>query len=158
MNSTVSARRQRLAILGSTGSVGANTLDVAQRHPESIEVVGLSAFKRMDELAAQCERFREEKRKNKLQVIVSNEEGTEHCWINQNAKLSLGYFESGKKLDYHFNPTNKAVFVFNIDNALNVNGVALQHRDGIGIWDTDTIDIHCTEESRFLIIEVPINH
>lgn len=102
--------------------------------------------------------FPEEKRKNKLQVIVSNEEGTEHCWINQNAKLSLGYFESGKKLDYHFNPTNKAVFVFNIDNALKVNGVALQHRDGIGIWDTDTIDILCTEESRFLIIEVPINH
>jgi 1-deoxy-D-xylulose-5-phosphate reductoisomerase len=58
MNSTISARRQRLAILGSTGSVGANTLDVAQRHPESIEVVGLSAFRRMDELAAQCERFR----------------------------------------------------------------------------------------------------
>ncbi|MFY8084405.1 MAG: 1-deoxy-D-xylulose-5-phosphate reductoisomerase [Rubrivivax sp.] len=58
MNLTESARRQRLAILGSTGSVGANTLDVAQRHPESIEVVGLSAFRRMDELAAQCERFR----------------------------------------------------------------------------------------------------
>jgi 1-deoxy-D-xylulose-5-phosphate reductoisomerase len=58
MNSTLSARRQRLAILGSTGSVGANTLDVAQRHSESIEVVGLSAFRRMEELAAQCERFR----------------------------------------------------------------------------------------------------
>ena len=102
--------------------------------------------------------FPEATRKNRLQVIVSNEEGTEHCWINQNAKLSLGYFEAGQQLDYHFNPTNKAVFIFNIDNALTVNGVALQHRDGIGIWDTDTIHIHCTEESRFLIIEVPINH
>ena len=56
MNATVSGSRQRLAILGSTGSVGANTLDVARRHPEAIEVVGLSAFRRMADLAAQCDR------------------------------------------------------------------------------------------------------
>lgn len=58
MSTTESGRRQRLAILGSTGSVGANTLDVAARHPETIEVVGLTAFRRMEELAAQCARFR----------------------------------------------------------------------------------------------------
>ncbi|MEI6025115.1 MAG: 1-deoxy-D-xylulose-5-phosphate reductoisomerase [Betaproteobacteria bacterium] len=57
MNATVSGNRQRLVILGSTGSVGANTLDVAQRHPDAIEVVGLSAFRRMDDLAAQCDRI-----------------------------------------------------------------------------------------------------
>ena len=58
MSVTESGRRQRLAILGSTGSVGANTLDVAARHPDAIEVVGLTAFRRMEELAAQCARFR----------------------------------------------------------------------------------------------------
>ena len=57
MSNTALGRRQRLAILGSTGSVGSNTLDVAQRHPQTIEVVGLSAFSRMEELAVQCERF-----------------------------------------------------------------------------------------------------
>jgi 1-deoxy-D-xylulose-5-phosphate reductoisomerase len=49
---------QRLAILGSTGSIGTSTLDVVARHPERFEVVGLSAYQRMDELAAQCRRFR----------------------------------------------------------------------------------------------------
>ncbi len=49
---------QRLVILGSTGSVGTSTLDVVARHPERFEVVGLSAFQRVDELAAQCRRFR----------------------------------------------------------------------------------------------------
>jgi len=49
---------QRLAILGSTGSVGSSTLDVVARHPERFEVIGLSAFERIDELAAQCRRFR----------------------------------------------------------------------------------------------------
>ena len=49
---------QRLAILGSTGSVGTSTLDVVARHPERFQVVGLSAFQRTNELVAQCERFR----------------------------------------------------------------------------------------------------
>ena len=58
MKTTSLQHPQRLAILGSTGSVGANTLDVAARHPHDIEVVGLSAFRRMEELAAQCIRFK----------------------------------------------------------------------------------------------------
>jgi 1-deoxy-D-xylulose-5-phosphate reductoisomerase len=54
----VSGRRQRLAILGSTGSIGTSTLDVVARHPDRFEVVGLSSHQRVDELAAQCLRWR----------------------------------------------------------------------------------------------------
>jgi 1-deoxy-D-xylulose-5-phosphate reductoisomerase len=54
----VSQPRQRLAILGSTGSVGTSTLDVVARHPERFEVVGLSAFHRVDLLLAQCRQFK----------------------------------------------------------------------------------------------------
>lgn len=50
-------KQQRVAILGSTGSVGTSTLDVIARHPDRFEVTGLSAFRRVDELAAQCRRF-----------------------------------------------------------------------------------------------------
>ncbi len=49
---------QRLVILGSTGSVGTSTLDVVARHPEAFEVVGLSAYARIDELAVQCRLWR----------------------------------------------------------------------------------------------------
>ena len=51
-------KRQRLAILGSTGSIGTSTLDVVARHPELFEVVGLTAFHRVDLLLAQCRQFR----------------------------------------------------------------------------------------------------
>lgn len=44
----------RLAVLGSTGSIGCNTLDVAARHPHHIEVCALSAHSRMDQLITQC--------------------------------------------------------------------------------------------------------
>lgn len=50
--------RQRVAVLGSTGSVGVSTLEVLARHPERFEVVGLSAFRRVEDLADQCERHR----------------------------------------------------------------------------------------------------
>ena len=50
--------RQRLVILGSTGSIGTSTLDVVSRHPDRFEVLGLSAMQRVDELIAQCLRWR----------------------------------------------------------------------------------------------------
>ena len=60
MNSTTptSAPRQRVCILGATGSVGTNTLDVIARHPERFEVFALTAHSRVDELFEQCVRWR----------------------------------------------------------------------------------------------------
>lgn len=46
--------RQRVCVLGSTGSIGVNTLDVIARHPERYEIVALSAMSRVDELLKQC--------------------------------------------------------------------------------------------------------
>jgi 1-deoxy-D-xylulose-5-phosphate reductoisomerase len=45
-------------VLGSTGSIGTNTLDVVARHPERFEVVALTAATQVDEMLAQCARFR----------------------------------------------------------------------------------------------------
>ena len=45
---------QRVCILGATGSIGTNTLDVLGRHPERYEVFALTAHSRADELLAQC--------------------------------------------------------------------------------------------------------
>jgi len=50
--------RQRLVILGSTGSIGTSTLDVVARHPERFEIVGLTANHRVDTLLAQCQQFK----------------------------------------------------------------------------------------------------
>src|SRR5215213_9570296 len=51
-------KRQRVCILGATGSVGVNTLDVIARHPERYEVFALTAQSRVDELLQQCARWR----------------------------------------------------------------------------------------------------
>ena len=49
---------QRLAILGSTGSIGLSTLDVVAQHPDRFEVIALAAHRDFERLAAQCLQFR----------------------------------------------------------------------------------------------------
>lgn len=50
--------RKRVTILGSTGSIGRNALDVVRRHADQFEVVGLAAFSNVKLLAEQIQEFR----------------------------------------------------------------------------------------------------
>lgn len=58
MSAGLRAAALRVAIMGSTGSIGVNTLDVIARHPERFEVFALVANTKVDELFAQCVKFR----------------------------------------------------------------------------------------------------
>ncbi|MBV9408735.1 MAG: 1-deoxy-D-xylulose-5-phosphate reductoisomerase [Candidatus Eremiobacteraeota bacterium] len=51
-------KRKRVAILGATGSIGRQALDVIARHPERFEVVGLAAGRNVALLAEQVARFK----------------------------------------------------------------------------------------------------
>jgi 1-deoxy-D-xylulose-5-phosphate reductoisomerase len=46
--------KSRVVVLGSTGSIGVNTLDVIERHPDRFEVFALTASTSVDAMAAQC--------------------------------------------------------------------------------------------------------
>ncbi len=48
---------QKLTILGSTGSIGLNTLDVIRRHPQRYQVLALCAHNQIDRLFDQCLEF-----------------------------------------------------------------------------------------------------
>lgn len=48
---------KRIAILGSTGSIGANTLAVVDRHPDKFSVVALSADRQVERLFAQIRQY-----------------------------------------------------------------------------------------------------
>jgi 1-deoxy-D-xylulose-5-phosphate reductoisomerase len=49
---------QNLTILGATGTIGVNTLDVIARHPEKFRVIALTGQNQIDKLAQQCRQFR----------------------------------------------------------------------------------------------------
>ncbi|CAM3616416.1 1-deoxy-D-xylulose-5-phosphate reductoisomerase [Polaromonas hydrogenivorans] len=59
-------QKQRITVLGSTGSIGVSTLDVIARHPDRFEVFALSAATQVDLMLAQCAKF-----KPRFAVMVS---------------------------------------------------------------------------------------
>jgi 1-deoxy-D-xylulose-5-phosphate reductoisomerase len=50
--------KERLAILGSTGSIGKSTLEVVAQHPEEFEIISLAAGFHVDEMIRQVKQFR----------------------------------------------------------------------------------------------------
>jgi 1-deoxy-D-xylulose-5-phosphate reductoisomerase len=60
--------KQRITVLGSTGSIGKNTLDVLSRHPERFEVFALTAATQVDLMLSQCAAFRP------LHAVMASEE------------------------------------------------------------------------------------
>ncbi len=68
----MSASKVRVAVLGSTGSIGINTLDVITRHPDQFEAFALTASTRVDVLVQQCA-----KHKPRFAVMRSEPHGRE---------------------------------------------------------------------------------
>ena len=64
----ISARPKRVCVLGSTGSIGSQTLDVARRHPEFVKIVALSANTQVELLLEQVREFSVE------HVVLANAE------------------------------------------------------------------------------------
>lgn len=58
MTDDLAGRKQRVAILGSTGSIGVSTLEVVALHPDRFEVFALSASTQVEKMLAQCAQFR----------------------------------------------------------------------------------------------------
>lgn len=59
---------KNIAILGSTGSIGTQTLDIIEEHPEKFRATVLTAARNWELLAAQARRF------NPLRVVIACEE------------------------------------------------------------------------------------
>lgn len=103
--------------------------------------------------------FPEERRPNQLCTVVSNQDGQAHCWINQDATISLGYFEAGRDVLLPAPGPTKSLFLFVISGSLRIGRETLQARDSVGIWAaSEALTVHIPEETRFVLIQTPVNH
>ncbi len=76
----IPARPKRVCVLGSTGSIGTQTLDVARRHPEFVKIVALSANTQAELLLEQAREFSVE------HVVLANAEIAE-AWRARFAEI-----------------------------------------------------------------------
>ncbi|MCK5359315.1 MAG: 1-deoxy-D-xylulose-5-phosphate reductoisomerase, partial [Gammaproteobacteria bacterium] len=50
-------KQQGVCILGSTVTIGINTLDVIRRHPERFKIIALTANRQLERMLQQCEEW-----------------------------------------------------------------------------------------------------
>lgn len=103
--------------------------------------------------------FFSEANKNKLIPIVSPGPADKGLWIYQDAWFSTGIFDKRKSVEYKLHKKEHGVYVMAIEGEFTVAGQKLDRRDGMGIWDTDAIEITSdSTDGRILLIEVPMNY
>lgn len=94
-------------------------------------------------------------RKNTLQTVVAPD-NAEAVWINQNAWFTLGNFDASQTTSYSLNNAKSGVYVLVIKGSVSVNGIALEERDGLGITESDVLNITADTDTEFLLMEVPM--
>ncbi|MEA3437305.1 MAG: pirin family protein [Thermodesulfobacteriota bacterium] len=97
-----------------------------------------------------------EDRNNRFQQIVSPNENEEGVWIYQNAWFHFANFNKGISKEYHFKSKNNGLYIFNLHGDIVVNEQEINTRDGLGIWDVESVTITANSESEFLLMEVPM--
>ena len=97
-------------------------------------------------------------RKNKLQQIISpRSNGNDGVTIQQNAWFSLGDIEQGKQLSYNIKRKENGVYVFVLNGEVTIEDQKLNTRDGLGIWETDTISVTAGSNAEILLMDVPMD-
>jgi len=99
--------------------------------------------------------FQPEDRLNKLLTVVAPDDANA-VWINQDAWFTLGNLSKGFKTSYSIHKENNGVYVFVIKGDVTVNDIDLKERDGLGIYDTASLNIEADSDTEILLIEVPM--
>jgi quercetin 2,3-dioxygenase len=77
-------------------------------------------------------------------------------WINQQAWFSMGDLSNGWEGSYQLKVKTSGVYAFVIEGNVEIAGIALNKRDGLGITETENFDIKATSDARILLMEVPM--
>ena len=96
-------------------------------------------------------------RKNTLQQVLSPDPKDEGVWIHQDAWFHLGELDAGTSLKYNLKKEGNGVYFFVLKGRLKVSGQELSKRDGLGIWEKDSIGIETVEKAEVLIMDVPMD-
>lgn len=156
--------------LGSEGYIGPGEIQVMSagkgiRHSEfngsSTEDVNLLQIwvfpkERNIEPRFDQKKFDLEKTHNAFLTVVSPETEGGAMWINQDAFFSLGNFASGSAGTYKIKHPGNGAYIFMIEGIAEISGEELSKRDAIGVYNTKEIELKFAENSRVLIIEIPM--
>ena len=77
-------------------------------------------------------------------------------WIHQQAYISIGNFSDQTQTSYSMQQSQNGVYIMVIEGSIVLADQTLQHRDAIGLWNTNSVDMTITKNSKVLVVEVPM--
>ena len=98
------------------------------------------------------------KKVNSFYPIVTPNQNGPGMWIHQDAWFHLGEFDKETRINYNINKKGNGVYTFIIEGSVQIDGESLEKRDALGIWDTEKFELLANQNSRVLLIEVPLNY
>jgi len=101
--------------------------------------------------------IKEFKKINTLYPIITPNSEDSTLWIHQDAWFHMGDFNQETRVSYPLNKDGNGVYIFIIEGTAEIEGEKLQKRDALGVWETNSISLIAKENTRALIIEVPMN-
>ncbi len=96
------------------------------------------------------------KMKNNFAQILSPDPADDGVWIHQDAWFHLGEFDKGQSANYTVKSANNGVYVLVVEGQITINGQVLNKRDALGVWNTEAFAISFTENSKVLLLDVPM--
>jgi len=92
-------------------------------------------------------------KRNELATFISPN-GKTPAHLLQDAWFSMGTLDAGHSVIYRMHEPHTGVYIFVIEGEIEVAGEKLSRRDGIGIWDIESVSIKANSEAQVLAIEV----
>lgn len=93
---------------------------------------------------------------NKFVTVVSPDGRDGSLVINQNAFFSLSELNPGKEITYERKSPGNGAYIFILNGTVEIAGKEFGARDGIGIEEFTTINIHSRSHAEILLMEVPV--
>jgi len=94
---------------------------------------------------------------DELIQILSPNPNDQGVWIHQQAWFHIGDLSEGWNGKYRLKVENNGVYFFVIEGDATIAGIPLNRRDGLGVYETQEIEITANTNVRLLIMEVPMN-
>lgn len=95
-------------------------------------------------------------KENSFYQVLSPNPDDDGVWIHQNAWFHIGKFNTSISIDHSLKKQENGVYIFMINGASKINGIALNHRDGIGVRDQNEFKIDITSPAEILLMEIPL--
>jgi redox-sensitive bicupin YhaK (pirin superfamily) len=126
-------------------------------HHETVNLFQIWIFPNRKQVEPRYAQRKYELQNGAFSTLVGPENSGIATWIHQDAWISMGEFAADTQTYYTINSSGNGVYIMVVEGEIQIGDQQLKKRDAIGISQTEKIEINCKQNTKMLVIEVPMN-